>query len=1124
MNFKPVFLLFLFAWMPAAGQDLQLSGVGASADVTTAEIDSMIEALESREDLDEDTKTQVLESLHDAHAQVQIRLDAETAAREYAASLNTAPAELEELRAALDEYLPAGPATDSPEIDETATLEELQQQLGRELADLTVADSRSADLKGRVEVQIGRPIVARERISQLRISRQELEVLIESPAAPGGLQIVSNAQNLATRLKRTAQGAEINKLEQELLSHPVRLSLLQAKRDLSLRSQELFGERVRLLRVAVNERRQSAAVHAQETAAAVELAAVDKHPVVRKLAEDNAELTRELPRRVAETEAAGEQLNQVKIEAANIDRRLARSEQLFEIGGLSSTIGHLLVEEDRTLPQLSKYRAQLRARSSELGEIGLAQLRIQEKRRELIAFDRKAQELVSEVAADITDPDEVAAIAVEIRLLLRERRDLLLQVEDSYNSYLQTLSDLDIEQRGLLETTDRYRDFLARNLLWIPSASVLFMGSWQDVTPAIGRALSPDRWLGVSTVLARSLADRFVAALLFSTLLVVLLVLRQPLARRYTAMGEKVQRIPEDSIRLTFASLGIVIIRVLPVPLLLVTVAWFIGNTLEPTVFSDSVARSLALSGPFLFNVLLFRALSAPGGVLGVHFGWKEESLGTIRRQLNRLATVGTPLLFVTVLLFRSDVASDQATVGRLVFIGLMVFLATIIRPIIHPDTGIAATYYRRFPERRLSKLRWFWFGLSVSLPLLMAVVSALGYLYTAAILSGSMLETIWRLLMLGVVYLIVLRWFALARRKLARQLAVEELQAKLAAEKSHSEGDTEGDAPLATEPPLDIDEVDLQTKALLRSVLVVIAVLVVWSIWADVLPAFTVMDRVALWSQTVTLDGAQVVVPVTLGDVLFGILIAVVTSIVSKNLPGLMEIAILQRLTLEPGSRYAIKTLVRYVVVTVGTIWVLNVIGWNWSQIQWLVAALSVGLGFGLQEIVANFVSGLVILFERPVRVGDTVTVGQLTGTVSRVRIRATTITDWDRKEIIVPNKSFITEQVINWTLTDPITRIVVKVGISYGSDVELAHKVIAETLSTLPAVLDDPAPKVYFTEFGDSSLEFTLHAYLPQLSDRLPTIDEIHRAVFNALRENGIEIPFPQRDLHIRSTVESK
>jgi potassium efflux system protein len=153
---------------------------------------------------------------------------------------------------------------------------------------------------------------------------------------------------------------------------------------------------------------------------------------------------------------------------------------------------------------------------------------------------------------------------------------------------------------------------------------------------------------------------------------------------------------------------------------------------------------------------------------------------------------------------------------------------------------------------------------------------------------------------------------------------------------------------------------------------------------------------------------------------------------------------------------------------------------------------------------------------------VGDTVTVGQLSGTVSKVRIRATTITDWDRKEIIVPNKSFITEQVVNWTLADPITRVVVEVGISYASDVERAHTVMQETLRSLPLVLDEPGPQVFFLGFGDSSLNFRLHAFSRQLSDRLPLTHAIHEAILKALRENDIEIPFPQRDLHIRSTVE--
>jgi potassium efflux system protein len=1125
VKFKPLLLLLLLVCLPAIGQDLRISGIAATDDVTIAEVDSMIDAITSREDLDDETRTQVLDFLREARAQLQIRLDNELAAQQFTESLNTAPAELEELRATLNEPTPESPTAESLGIDDGTTLDELQQSLATETASLTASESQLANLTEQVEVQIGRPAAARERISQLGVSRQELAVVASAQPAPGETQIATNSRILTARLHRAAQGAEINMLEQELLSQPVRLSLLQARRDISARTTEVFRKRTKILRDAINDRRQSEAALAEEAAAAAELAAAGKHPVLRLLVEENAALTRELPKRVAAIDVAGRQLEQIKAEAADIERRLNRSEKLFEIGGVSRTIGRLLIEENRTLPQMSKYRAQLRARSSELGEIGLAQLRSQEQRRELVSTNQKIQELFATVAADVSNPDELEEINNEIRRLLQDRRALLLQVEDSYNVYLQTLGDLDIEQRRLLETTDRYRQFLAQNLLWIPSAQVFFMGTWQDVLPAVERSLSPKRWLGAVTSLMDSIGSRLASALLFLTLFVVLLVVRRLLAQRYEEIGEKVLRTPEDNIGLTLKSLGVIVIRALPLPLLMIAVGWFLRHAPQPSVFTDALARGLTLSGPFLFYALAFRALSAPGGMLDLHFGWQEENLKIIRRQLGRIATIGTPLMFFTILLFLSDIASDQATVGRLMFIAFMLFLAVVIRPLTHPTAGVVATHYKRYPERWTSKLRWLWLGLSVGLPLLLGLISALGYLYTSAVVAGLMLETIWRLLSLGVVYLVLLRWFALARRKLARQLAQEEFEAMLAAQENESQSDSEGDSPPApTEEPLDIDKVDLQTKTLLRSVLIVVAAIVVWSIWAEILPAFAVMDQVALWNQTSTVDGAQVIAPVTLRDLMIGILIAVITAIISRNLPGLMEIAILQRLTLTPGSRYAIKTLVRYVVVTVGTFWVLSIIGWNWSQIQWLVAALSVGLGFGLQEIVANFVSGLVILFERPVRVGDTVTVGQLTGTVSQVRIRATTITDWDRKEIIVPNKSFITEQVINWTLTDPITRIVIEVGISYGSDVEKARGVMMQTLTSLPAVLDDPEPRVYFTGFGDSSLDFVLHAYSRQLSDRLPMIDEIHRAILAALREHGIQIPFPQRDLHIQSQPEAE
>ena len=184
----------------------------------------------------------------------------------------------------------------------------------------------------------------------------------------------------------------------------------------------------------------------------------------------------------------------------------------------------------------------------------------------------------------------------------------------------------------------------------------------------------------------------------------------------------------------------------------------------------------------------------------------------------------------------------------------------------------------------------------------------------------------------------------------------------------------------------------------------------------------------------------------------------------------------------------------------------------------QWIIAALGVGVGFGLQEIVANFVSGLIILFERPVRVGDTVTIGDLSGTVSRIQIRATSITDWDNHEILIPNKSLITDKVVNWTLSEPVTRVLLKIGIAYGSDTAFAQKIMLESVKANPLVLEVPPPTVFFLGFGDSSLNFEIRAFVAQPAHRLLVLHELHMALDRVLREHNIEIPFPQRDLHLK------
>ena len=176
-------------------------------------------------------------------------------------------------------------------------------------------------------------------------------------------------------------------------------------------------------------------------------------------------------------------------------------------------------------------------------------------------------------------------------------------------------------------------------------------------------------------------------------------------------------------------------------------------------------------------------------------------------------------------------------------------------------------------------------------------------------------------------------------------------------------------------------------------------------------------------------------------------------------------------------------------------------------------------GLGFGLQEIFANFVSGLILLFERPIRIGDTVTIGDTNGTVSKIRIRATTVTDWNRKEIVIPNREFITGQVINWTLSDQVMRLVLRVGIAYGSDVHRAKQILLEVAANNRRVLEDPKPRAWFWEFGDSSLNFEIRVFVKDIDDWVMTRDSMHFEIDAAFREAGIEIAFPQRDLHIRS-----
>ena len=841
-----------------------------------------------------------------------------------------------------------------------------------------------------------------------------------------------------------------------------------------------------------------------------------------RIARGNADLTSQLPEVAADIERVTQDIAVVNEQARAIEQSLARSRQRLEIGGINQATGRLFVEEREGLPRVARYRAQLRERQTHLSDIGLAQIRFEEQQRDLARFSRAVDAAIVEFAEAPISDEELGAIRPEVERLLKDRRDLLQQVSDTYTSYLRRLWELDVAQRRLLDATQEYKEFLDRHLLWIPSAPIVGLQAIDNVPEALAWALSPQAWAGAASALLASLRDRPLLAFGALILLLIVITARPPLRAKYKKLNGKVGTLSTDNIGLTIGAMAIAAVNALPIPLALFIVGRAIEIGTDATDFTASVGYAFSGVAPFLYNLLLYRTLCARHGVMQVHFLWSEDSLSVIRSQFTRLIVVGAPVVFFTILVYTSAIPEHRESLARIGFVVLMGVLSISLHPILHPSRGVVASFYDRQSRSWVSRLRWFWYANAVGGPIALALASLIGYLYTATTLTGHLIETFWLVLGIIVFNLVVLRWLALARRKLAWQRIREEREARKSEREADPAAETDEEAPAVASTPVDLESVDQQTRRLLHAGLFVAGTLAAWGIWSDVFPALGVLEQISVWSRTMTVDGVQTLAPVTLADLLLAIIVIAVTIIASRNLPGLTEVAVLQHLELQPGSRYTINALLRYVVVTVGVIAVLNIIGLNWSRIQWLVAALSVGVGFGLQQIVANFFSGLIILFERPVRVGDTVTVGQLTGTVSRVRIRATTITDWDRKEIIVPNESFISQQVINWTLSDPITRIVVPVGISYGSDVQLATRVMQDTLNGLSLVLDEPAPMVYFMGFGDSSLDFNLYVYSRQLADRLPLMHAVHQEILAALRKNGIEIPFPQRDLHVKTVAE--
>ena len=309
----------------------------------------------------------------------------------------------------------------------------------------------------------------------------------------------------------------------------------------------------------------------------------------------------------------------------------------------------------------------------------------------------------------------------------------------------------------------------------------------------------------------------------------------------------------------------------------------------------------------------------------------------------------------------------------------------------------------------------------------------------------------------------------------------------------------------------------------LTRYTLITLTVLVLYWQWSDIASVLSYLKSITVWSKISYINGIPTEVDsLTLANIFIAIVIFIFTFILNHNLPGILEKIIL----LNSGSSnsvkstgYTVKVISSYVILGLGFIFSAGAIGIKWENLQWLVAALSVGLGFGIQEIFANFVSGIILLFERQTRVGDIITLNGLSGTVKKIRIRATTVMSFEHKEVLIPNRAFITSELTNWSLSNTVTKLVFDVGVAYDANVDLARKILHRIIRETNLISKEMAPLIYIKELADSSVNFSCEVYVGTISNRKLTLDYLCTRTLSEFRKAGIEIPFNQLDVNVKT-----
>jgi len=1020
----------------------------------------------------------------------------------YKQTVNNAEQQLSRLR---DSLAKATAEHTTPELPAALTVEELIRRHNQAQSDRQLAQSALRELLDRQAAERVRPEQSGVELADAKRELEALEIRLLTDT-PNDIPTHQKKLMLATQAMLKSK---VHRLEMERLSHTHRMDQLALKIKLAQVRLKQLDDLVQLLQERISALQAKEAEQAQQDAQKAQQKAAGKHPLIQQYADENAELSRKLSQLASQAEKTILALDKTISLKKSIRQNQERVQQQIIIGGLDDRPGRLLQKQRNALPKLAEISRDVDIRRAAIATSRLESFQVEDLQRQLQM--ELSQDLIdSHRPADLSE-EEWRKIRPELKQLLQNRLILLDKIKAAYGRYEKALADLNAEQLQLYDRVEQYAALLDRHLLWIPSTTRIGAETFSHALRALGWFFSAQNWQNAREGVITGIERHPYQLAVLLVVMGLLLYGRHRMYRTLEQITPAVGNVTHDTFMHTVKAFTITLLLALPWPLLIAALGWWLSEGSDQP-FIGALSIGLLRLALFFFIIQILRYLFIKDGLAEVHFRWSPESGRLFRRHLHWLVPALIPLAFTVGILEWIDEEAYTNSLGRLAFIAGLLITALFFHRVLNPWSGIMASS----DDSDQNGLNRLWYPAALFACLSLATLAFEGYYYSALSLERMLFMSLCAGVVIFLFYHLLVRWLLVAERRLALARARAKRQAVIEARVTKEVADAAGEGvPELTEfEEVNLATINEQTRRLLRVGSGLLFAALLYLVWEQLTPAMSWLNEVVLW-QFETSSGQ--VAYISIWDALLALMVFILTLIAGRNLPGLLEIALLQPMNLDLGNRYAVSTISRYTIYAGGILLVLSLVGLQWADVQWLVAAMGVGLGFGLKEIFANFFSGIMILFERPIRIGDTVTIGDISGTVSRIRIRATTITDWDNKELVVPNKTFITDPLINWTLTDPITRIVIKVGIAYGSDTELAHRIMTEVVQNHPDVLDEPRPTVFFTGFGDSSLDFNIRVFVSDHLKRMPLTHDLHMALNKALAEANIEIPFPQRDLHL-------